>query len=278
MTLPSSGAITFANVNTELGFNATTIIALNDSPVRSLFGKPSGAISMSDGYGKSNITYVTFTSSTTWVVPAGVTNIKTMSGRGGSGVSDYNSSGGVYWQVESNSSMYFENDAYLNASVPFNAWNNYTSYVNNNVGNIINLEQPGNRWQVGPNNKWREWGYGSSMVQVDYRYVRQAPFYSSFGTVTALTSSQPVTYAYLNGGSYTFYTAVYYKEYGRAGDAAIISGSNVYREFPGGSYTGTYPNAVGGNATTTFFSNVVVTPGSTLQVGVPSGGVITIGY
>lgn len=54
MTLPSSGAITLAMVNVELGFASTAAISLNDTAVRTLAGKPSGAISMNDLYGKAN--------------------------------------------------------------------------------------------------------------------------------------------------------------------------------------------------------------------------------
>lgn len=54
MTLPASGPISLNNVNVELGLSGTTSINMNQSSVRTLFGKPSGAISMSDGYGKAN--------------------------------------------------------------------------------------------------------------------------------------------------------------------------------------------------------------------------------
>jgi hypothetical protein len=54
MPLPSSGAISFANVNVELGLISTAQISLNDASVRTLFQVPSGAIAMSNGYGKSN--------------------------------------------------------------------------------------------------------------------------------------------------------------------------------------------------------------------------------
>lgn len=53
MTLPTSGIITFADINIELGKSATDSISLNDSDVRSLAGVPSGTIRMSDFYGKS---------------------------------------------------------------------------------------------------------------------------------------------------------------------------------------------------------------------------------
>jgi hypothetical protein len=58
MTLPaSSNTISLSQVNTELGRSATATIDMNDSAVRSLFGKPGSGntISMSDGWGKSNI-------------------------------------------------------------------------------------------------------------------------------------------------------------------------------------------------------------------------------
>ena len=81
MALPSSGAISFNNVNQELGraspYNQQ--VALNDSNVRTLFQRTGSAtqISMSHGYGKSNVTIVTFSggNSYSWTVPAGITSI-----------------------------------------------------------------------------------------------------------------------------------------------------------------------------------------------------------
>lgn len=59
MALPGSGStISLSQVNTELGRGSTATIDMNDSALRSLFGKPGSGttISMSDGWGKSAIT------------------------------------------------------------------------------------------------------------------------------------------------------------------------------------------------------------------------------
>lgn len=57
MTLQSNGAISFANINNELGVANTTTRTLNDSAARTLAGVASGQISLSNFYGKSNVTF-----------------------------------------------------------------------------------------------------------------------------------------------------------------------------------------------------------------------------
>ena len=54
MALQSSGYISLNDVNVELGNSGTASINMGSSAVRDLFGVASGAISMSDGYGKSS--------------------------------------------------------------------------------------------------------------------------------------------------------------------------------------------------------------------------------
>ena len=93
MALPSTGAISFNNVNQELGraspYNQQ--VALNDSNVRTLFQRTTAgsSIAMSDGRGKSNFgNVVTFTYigyGTSWTVPSGVTTIKVRMWGGGGG-------------------------------------------------------------------------------------------------------------------------------------------------------------------------------------------------
>jgi len=53
MALPVSGNITASMINIEIGRASTDPFSMNDSLVRSLANKPSGAISFSDFYGKS---------------------------------------------------------------------------------------------------------------------------------------------------------------------------------------------------------------------------------
>ena len=57
MTLQSSGAISLGNVNTELGRSSTAAISLGETAVRALAGVSSGAIALSNLYGKSNVSF-----------------------------------------------------------------------------------------------------------------------------------------------------------------------------------------------------------------------------
>jgi hypothetical protein len=61
MALPSSGAIAFSDINTEIGVSATTLRSLNDAAVRTIFGQASGAVDMNTGHGKSYRVSSTFT-------------------------------------------------------------------------------------------------------------------------------------------------------------------------------------------------------------------------
>lgn len=54
MTLPVSGAISFNAINVELGVAGTTTANINQASYRTLAGVPSGTISLSNFYGKSN--------------------------------------------------------------------------------------------------------------------------------------------------------------------------------------------------------------------------------
>lgn len=95
MTLPASGAISLNQVNTELGLSATATISMGSTNVRTLFGVTSGAISMSNGWGKSNLVpgQALFTTPGVnyFTVPTGCTRIciALAAGGGGAGGSEF---------------------------------------------------------------------------------------------------------------------------------------------------------------------------------------------
>jgi len=55
MTLPASGALSMAQINTELGVGATATMSMDAASLRALAGRPAGSISFSDLWGKSSM-------------------------------------------------------------------------------------------------------------------------------------------------------------------------------------------------------------------------------
>lgn len=100
MTLPASGAISFADINTEIyGSASTATVSLNDSVVRNILRVPSGQIDMNTGHNKAytipgNSGVLTGGSSYTLPRTSGKTiNVLAIAGGGGGG----GGSGRTYW-------------------------------------------------------------------------------------------------------------------------------------------------------------------------------------
>jgi hypothetical protein len=70
MTLQASGAISLNNINIESGVASGTARSLGETSSRNLAGIASGAISLSDFYGKSNVQEIVFdNSAAAWGTP-----------------------------------------------------------------------------------------------------------------------------------------------------------------------------------------------------------------
>lgn len=215
------------------------------------------------------LTTVSFTSNSTWVAPSGVDLVVSAAGKGSAGISDYEG------QVAGRQFTAWGFDTPFNVNAPYAQWANiYNSYAT--VFSQLNLSYP---------------SYGPSALATDYLVFLSANDYWGAITfsptdlsTTLLTSynvvvsgspktSGNITYSSLSGiEGWSVYIYGYVR--GSAGTASTALG----KTFPGGTYTGTYPNAVGSAASTTTFTNVAVTPGTSYPIVVPSGGQVTLQY
>lgn len=233
------------------------------------------AATASRGYGEFgqplNLITESFTSSTTWTAPLTVSNVVTLSGKGGPGVSDYTqgavqvlSTGGVVdyspGEVNAVSPQYFE-DFYDYAA-------SFVTTMNTGSG-VSTITLPfgiDNSWRIYPDNyNYRIFSLGSmpSGGQT-YTYVK--------GTATLVLTrwgTGLITYAnsVIIPSIYTSFTEYVY---GSVGTAA----TGLSRTFPGGAYVA----PTGYPASTTTFSNVAVTPGASYSLVIPAGGQISISY
>jgi len=100
MALQTSGQISLNDVNVELGNSGTSQIDMNSSAVRGLLERPSGQISLSDGYGKSSVFVFTISSNTQ---EANLSTLATAAGWDGSAEVEATVASGVYLWSDSTS-------------------------------------------------------------------------------------------------------------------------------------------------------------------------------
>lgn len=218
------------------------------------------------------LTSATFFANGTWVAPAGVSLVVSASGKGSAGVSD--ALGTVY------GAGYFASQGAVGSpSAPFAQWSTIYNSYNALLSTLAVKSYP----SYAPTNPLP---YGSfTTIAADNTWENITltftgnPYYLTGYSVTTTgspASSGNITHASLSNGygSAGWSIDVYGYVPGGAGTAATALGLT----FPGGAYTGSYPNAVGSAAGTTTFTNVAVTPGASYSIVVPSGGEVTLQY
>jgi len=119
MALPASGAISLSQVSVELGAGSTSTRSLNDATTRTLFGVASGAIAMSNGYGKANQFSFSIASNTNNA------NLRTLAVNAGWG-------GTSKVIATLNSGVYFSSTAVGTAGLTINgSWPGGVEFINN---------------------------------------------------------------------------------------------------------------------------------------------------
>lgn len=210
----------------------------------------------------------TFTSNGSWTCPVGVTSLIYLRGKGQDGTSDtpqtisrtYTAFGvgtgsGANPAPADWSTLY--GDATANyAQVTVGAISGPTSIYTSNVS-----VYPGGSWSYTASG-----GFDADGFYISYL----SPLSASGGAATSGT----IAYA---GGTFEYgrwsfaFTRVLY---GSAGANTTAFGYT----FAGGSLSGSYPNQVGNAAATTTYTSVAVTPGTTYNFVVPSGGSVEFAY
>lgn len=216
------------------------------------------------------LTTVSFTSNGTWVAPAGVSTVVSASGKGANGVSDY--VGTVY-----TAAYWASRNTVASPSAPYAQWgtlyNAYSTLLNALASKSYPSYAPttplpyGSFTNVAANDTWEN---------ITYTFTGVAYYLTGYSTSTigAPQTSGNITYASLTDFTAGWTIDVTGYIAGGAGAASTALGQT----FPGGTYTGSYPNGVGNAAVTTTFTNIAVTPGDSYPIVVPSGGVVTLQY
>lgn len=210
----------------------------------------------------------TFTSNTTWVAPAGVSVLRTMSGFGGAATADtFNSNylvGGFTAFSDPGTSL---------GNAPFAQWgdlyadlNTAIALISGNSG-VNNLPITLRSYRVGTDDTW------STTAPVVNTWVSGST-YSVTANDSPLTSGD-ILYSYLAPAIRRGWT-LRVQGYDLGGNGPAATG--VGRTFPGGTLTGTEPFRTTVGPVTTTFTGVAVTPGVSYPIVVPSGGSLTITY
>lgn len=222
------------------------------------------------GYGfagiKLNVVSQTFTSSTTWVAPATVTNLLAVIGKGQDGYGTYVAGLSVdFTSVESIVSGSGANSLPIPWSGVANTTNITVSRFNASSYNPLYQYQ--NRAFTFYSNNTFSWV--NNPEALPYYVVTGTWTLGSYGGAPNPPSGN-ATYGATGG---YFASGLYFAP---GGAGANTTGFGF--TFPGGGVSGDYPNQVGEGATPASYTNVAVTPGASYSLSIPDNGYITIQY
>lgn len=269
MTLPSNcNPISFSQIDVELGFSSTAQVSLNDTAVRTLFGVASGAISLSNGWGKSN--------APGWILAFGTTTSAATTGN------YYNCFGFAMDPKQST----FAIMNILNT-------NSQTSPAPSSAGNIIssfNVSDGSRNWSTTIYNSYfgraarslpsaGNWfnnssgSYASGCSPGDWMIASQIPCNAGFGNVMRINSSGALIQANNTlrvATSYSVYNAVacYYNRSIAVGSYAAgcrTSSATVFctpSASPPGAYYNDRPIWRSGYGTSSYIYDVCNSPGT----------------
>lgn len=215
---------------------------------------------------KTNVTSQTFTSSTTWVAPVGVTSLLAVIGKGQDGGGDYQA--GIEMDFNSVSSTASGSGP---ASLPI-PWSAIAQSARLTVERFNIIDYSPN-WQM-LNRQFTFYSNGTlSWVDDNQTF----PYYAVVGTWSLQSyggAPNPPSGNANYGASGTYYASGVYIAPGGAGANTTGFGFT----FPGGGISGSYPNQVGIAASPASYTNVAVTPGASYSLSIPDNGYITIQY
>jgi len=250
MTLPVSGAISFADINQEIyGSSSTAAASLNDSVVRNIFGVSSGQIDMNTGHDKAytipgNSGVITDGSSYTLPRTSGKTiSVLVVAGGAGGGGGSYRTLSGYV----------------VGGGGGGSGANAYTLSIPVTPGQSVSFS-------IG--------GGGSAGLGRDGIYGNQGNVGSSGGTGGATSFTvNGTTYAYANGGN----GGIQSPDGSRGGTGSISTGTQaIYNDYstsyPAATYGGNGSSGININTTVGYSIGSIVSVGSVGLGGQGRGG------
>lgn len=212
--------------------------------------------------GAGSLQTVTFTSSGTWVAPAGVTNLVAVIGQGGASSGDYiGGASACSASVTNAGSGSGPNTLPISDSAVANQPNIVAGFLNTGyTGSVLSTNT--RTFVFYPNNTFSFSDSGGGPY----------PLIPVNGTWSVSGSASSSSLGYGDSAYYVAVGQAYLP--GSAGGTTTAFGYS----FPGAAQVGSYPNATGQLASSVTYTNVAVTPSNSYSISVASGGSVVIQY